>query len=89
MQPTGFAESMMNSVTSSAAAAVTTNTFLPPSTPSLPRSCSHRDGHHANHLIKAFARRTAPQMARGMTDPTATPRSARSSSTSRKLRLNT
>ena len=30
MQPTGFAESTMNSVTSSAAAAVTTNTFLPP-----------------------------------------------------------
>ena len=29
MQPTGFAESTMNSVTSSAAAAVTTNTFLP------------------------------------------------------------
>ena len=30
MQPTDFAESTMNSVTSSAAAAVTTNTFLPP-----------------------------------------------------------
>ena len=30
MQPTGFAESTMNSATSCAVAAVTTNTFLPP-----------------------------------------------------------
>jgi hypothetical protein len=30
MQPTGLAESPMNSATSSAVAAVTTNTFLPP-----------------------------------------------------------
>jgi hypothetical protein len=38
-------------------------------TPSLPRSRSHRDGHYANRLIKAFARCTPPQWREARQNP--------------------
>ena len=69
MQPTGFAGSTMNSVTSSAAAAVTTNTFLPPvdaATSSIMLASRWALCEPLDQGIRA-AHCTA--MARGMTDP--------------------
>ena len=68
---TGSAESMMNSATSSAADPVTTNTFRNPPTPSLSPARPHRDGHHADRIIRRFRPRDALQTARDVTGPAA------------------
>jgi hypothetical protein len=76
MQPTGFAESTMNSATSSAAAAVTTNTFLPPVDAVTFSIMLASRWALCKPLDQSIRAAHCSTMARGMTDPALLPHAA-------------